>query len=95
MLRAAQMMMGSLLTRLLLGRGWRLPFPSDTDNKRRINALKVSVEYRQLLRCFADRPGPPCLFSVHHLAAAGKPSVILSDSLCLLDNCLIWCRYAL
>ena len=63
MLRSAQMLMACALQRHLLGRGWR-----KSDN---INVLRSSNQYCDILRWFSDYPGPPHVYSIHHLVQCG------------------------
>jgi Peptidase family C54 len=63
MLRSAQMLMACALQRHLLGRGWR-----KSDD---INVLRSSNHYCDILRLFSDYPGPPHVYSIHHLVQCG------------------------
>jgi Peptidase family C54 len=63
MLRSAQMLMACALQRHLLGRGWR-----KSDD---INVLRSSNHYCDILRWFSDYPGPPHVYSIHHLVQCG------------------------
>lgn len=63
MLRSAQMLMACALQRHLLGRGWR-----KSDD---INVLRSSKHYCDILRWFSDYPGPPHVYSIHHLVQCG------------------------
>jgi Peptidase family C54 len=63
MLRSAQMLMACALQRHLLGRSWR-----KSDD---INVLRSSNHYCDILRWFSDYPGPPHVYSIHHLVQCG------------------------
>ena len=63
MLRSAQMLMACALQRHLLGRDWR-----KSDN---INILRASTQYCNILKLFSDYPGPPHIYSIHHLVQCG------------------------
>eukprot|EP01041_Mallomonas_annulata_P003455 gene3455-6876_t len=63
MLRSAQMLMAQALQRHLLGREWRAP--DDTELRR------ANKEYCDILRWFTDYPGPPSVYSIHHLVQCG------------------------
>lgn len=53
------MLMAQALIRHKLGADWRAP--RDSDDLRRCQA------YCELLRLFADHPGPRCLYSIHNM----------------------------
>jgi hypothetical protein len=53
------MLMAQGLLRHKLGADWRAP--RDADDLRRNTA------YCELLRLFADHPGPRCLYSIHNM----------------------------
>ena len=63
MLRSAQMLMACALQRHLLGRDWR---KSD-----KISILRASNHYCDILKLFSDYPGPPHVYSIHHLVQCG------------------------
>ena len=63
MLRSAQMMMACALQRHLLGKDWR--------RSENINTLRASTQYCDILRWFSDFPGPPHVYSIHHLVQCG------------------------
>lgn len=56
------MLMAQSLLRHRLGADWRAP--RDPDD------LKRSREFCDLLRLFADHPGPRCLYSIHNMVQA-------------------------
>lgn len=63
MLRTAQMLMAQALQRDMLGRDWRLPT--------NVKMLRSTTEYRDIVKWFLDYPGPPYIYSIHHLAQCG------------------------
>ena len=63
MLRSAQMMMACALQRHLLGKDWR--------RSENINILRASTQYCDILKWFSDFPGPPHMYSIHHLVQCG------------------------
>lgn len=63
MLRSAQMLMAYAMKRHFLGRDWRIP--ADIDKQRSCQ------EYVQIIKWFADYPGPPHYYSIHHLVQCG------------------------
>ena len=63
MLRSAQMLMACALQRHLLGRDWR---KSD-----KISVLRATNHYCDILKLFSDYPGPPHVYSIHHLVQCG------------------------
>lgn len=63
MLRTAQMMLGALLLRHLLGPAWRV-----TQEEQ----LSPYSMYRKILRWFADLPSPKCPYSIHNFVACSK-----------------------
>lgn len=67
MLRCAQMLLGHTLLRQQLGPDWRVPL----SPSHRAAALQQDKKYQQILRMFCDEPGPPHVFSIHHIVQAG------------------------
>lgn len=67
MLRCAQMLLGHVLLRLALGDTWRVP----VNGAQIAGAVRLNPAYRRILRLFLDEPGPPHVFSLHHIVQAG------------------------
>lgn len=67
MLRCAQMLLGHTLSRLVMGRDWRLPLSPVHHPE----CLQAHPAYQQMLRLFCDEPGSPHIFSIHHIVQAG------------------------
>jgi len=63
MLRVSQMLMATALQRHMLGREWR----RGVD----LASLQACAAYTTILRSFLDRPGPPHVYAIHHLAQCG------------------------
>ncbi|PRP85058.1 glycoside hydrolase family 43 protein [Planoprotostelium fungivorum] len=58
MLRTGQMMLATVLRRLILGREWKLDYNDPP---------KAHSHYRQILRWFHDDPGHNCPYSIHNM----------------------------
>lgn len=57
------MLMACAFQRHLLGRDWR-----KSEN---IDTLRANPHYCDILRWFSDYPGPPHIYSIHHLVQCG------------------------